>query len=578
MTLLLSTTPHAQRTSRMSAAPVIGLLGGGQLGRMLCEAAAPLEVEVAILDAADAPAKQVGHSAHHVDGSYKDAAKIRALATRCRVLSVETEHIDTAVLEELEVGGRVAVHPSWRTLRLIQDKHEQKAYLAAQGIPVADQVALGDGGVTMAALQTATARFGFPWMLKARRDSYDGRGNLRISGPADLERALAEFGGLRCYAERFVPFVRELSVLVIRSEDAAGSPRRLVAYPAVETAHEDSVCARVYLPPRQTDAAVCARAQAVAVRVVEHLWGKGVFAVEMFVGPDGDLLVNEIAPRPHNSGHLFTEAVPYMSQFRAQLAAILDEPLPQILEPHVTSAIMINILGGVTEHAHLPLVAAAKALFGHQKAAYVHLYGKQSKPGRKIGHITVTGVVADVAELEAFAQPLPLVLVTMGSDSDLPVLKAGIDVLTEFGVPFEVDITSAHRTPQKMGDVAAKAAARGIKVIIAAAGGAAHLPGMVSAYTALPVIGVPVKATHLDGMDSLLSIVQMPRGIPTATVGINNSTNAALLAIRCLGAFQPELHEKMLAYQRDLEKQVDDKAASLHDLGVDAYLAKMGKK
>lgn len=104
----------------------------------------------------------------------------------------------------------------------------------------------------------------------------------------------------------------------------------------------------------------------------------------------------------------------------------------------------------------------------------------------------------------------PLVLVTMGSDSDLPVLKAGLDILTQFGVPWEVDITSAHRTPVKMGDVAVAAADRGIKVIIAAAGGAAHLPGMISAYTPLPVIGVPVKATHLDGMDSLLSIVQMP--------------------------------------------------------------------
>lgn len=201
---------------------------------------------------------------------------------------------------------------------------------------------------------------------------------------------------------------------------------------------------------------------------------------------------------------------------------------------------MLNILGGANSDSHLPLVEKAKSMYGNKMAVYLHLYGKQSKPGRKIGHITITGLVASITELEAFGQPLvemaneirqeriqadsktlrpeqavikppaPLVLVTMGSDSDLPVLKAGLDMLTQFGVPWEVDITSAHRTPVKMGDVAMQAAARGIKVIIAAAGGAAHLPGMLAAYTPLPVIGVPVKATHLDGIDSLLSIVQMP--------------------------------------------------------------------
>jgi phosphoribosylaminoimidazole carboxylase len=202
---------------------------------------------------------------------------------------------------------------------------------------------------------------------------------------------------------------------------------------------------------------------------------------------------------------------------------------------------MINILGGASPESHLPLVKKAKSMFAPKIGVYPHLYGKQSKPGRKIGHITLTGLEGSIKDLEEFAQPLvqlaadmrqerieakskamrpeqavtkaakdPLVLVTMGSDSDLPVLKAGLDILTQFGVPWEVDITSAHRTPVKMGDVATAAADRGIKVIIAAAGGAAHLPGMISAYTPLPVIGVPVKATHLDGMDSLLSIVQMP--------------------------------------------------------------------
>ncbi|KAM0554053.1 hypothetical protein ACHAPJ_007128 [Fusarium lateritium] len=593
----------------MSGKPALGLLGGGQLGRMLCEAATPLEVEIAILDAADAPAKQVSRSKYHVDGSFKDAQKIRELANHCSVLSVETEHIETAVLEELAKENKVVVYPSWKTLRLIQDKYEQKDYLGKQDIPIAEQVAVaGSGGDEMrAALKDISAKYGIPFMLKSRKDSYDGRGNLKISNEADIETAVTEFGKLQCYAEKYVPFQRELSVIVIRTEDADGKTKRLVPYPAVETVHEDNVCSRVYMPPRDTPDAVSKRAQEVASSVVEKLWGRGVFAVEMFVTENNDILVNEIAPRPHNSGHLTIEAVPYMSQYKAQLTSILDEPLPEKLEPHVASSIMINILGGAEPESHLPLVKKAKSMFAPKIGVYPHLYGKQSKPGRKIGHITLTGLEASIKELEEFAQPLvqlasdmrleriqakskalrpeqavakppaPLVLVTMGSDSDLPVLKPGLDILTQFGVPWEVDITSAHRTPVKMGDVATEAADRGIKVIIAAAGGAAHLPGMVSAYTPLPVIGVPVKATHLDGMDSLLSIVQMPRGVPTATVGINNSTNAALLAIRILGSFIPAYHEKMKAYQKDIGEQVLGKATRLRESDVDSYLAQMKK-
>lgn len=593
----------------MSSKPVIGLLGGGQLGRMLCQAAAPLDVEIAILDAENAPAKQINHNSHNINGSYKDAEKIRELASRCSVLSVETEHVDTTVLEEIATTTKVAVCPSWKTLRLIQDKYEQKTYFAGQGIPVAESVAIeGSGDAMLASLKAVSAKFGYPWMLKSRKDSYDGRGNLKISNEADLERAVAEFGNFSCYAEKFVPFQCELSVLVIRTEDDEGRTKRLLPYPAVETVHEDNICSRVYLPPRTTPAAACERAQQVASDVVGKLWGRGIFAVEMFVTQDNQILVNEIAPRPHNSGHLFIEAVPYMSQYKAQLTSILDQTLPAKIEPYVSSSIMINILGGANPDSHLALVEKAKSMYGNKVAVYVHLYGKESKPSRKIGHITVTGLVASITELEEFAKPLvdmasdirlerlqarskalrpeqavakatqaPLVLVTMGSDSDLPVLKAGIDILNQFGVPWEVDITSAHRTPAKMADVATKAAGRGIKVIIAAAGGAAHLPGMVSAYTPLPVIGVPVKATHLDGVDSLYSIVQMPRGVPTATVGINNSTNAALLAIRCLGAFIPEYHNKMKAYQLDNEKQVEEKANKLREINVEAYLAQMKK-
>jgi 5-(carboxyamino)imidazole ribonucleotide mutase len=159
--------------------------------------------------------------------------------------------------------------------------------------------------------------------------------------------------------------------------------------------------------------------------------------------------------------------------------------------------------------------------------------------------------------------PAPLVGVIMGSDSDLGVMRAAVDALAEFGVPCEVRVVSAHRTPAGMLDYAQTAAARGLKVIIAGAGGAAHLPGMVAAATPLPVIGVPVPLQHTAGLDSLLSIVQMPAGVPVATMAIGGARNAGLMAVRILAASDPALLQKMAAFQRDLEALVAEKDAGV---------------
>ncbi|MDQ1180746.1 5-(carboxyamino)imidazole ribonucleotide mutase [Rhodococcus sp. SORGH_AS_0301] len=153
--------------------------------------------------------------------------------------------------------------------------------------------------------------------------------------------------------------------------------------------------------------------------------------------------------------------------------------------------------------------------------------------------------------------------IIMGSDSDWPVMEAAALAVAEFGVRFEVGVVSAHRTPQRMLDYARDAADRGVEVIIAGAGGAAHLPGMVASATPLPVIGVPVPLKYLDGMDSLLSIVQMPAGVPVATVSIGGARNAGLLAVRILGAADPQLRGRMAEFQRGLEQMVLDKDEAL---------------
>jgi phosphoribosylaminoimidazole carboxylase PurE protein len=156
----------------------------------------------------------------------------------------------------------------------------------------------------------------------------------------------------------------------------------------------------------------------------------------------------------------------------------------------------------------------------------------------------------------------PLVGIIMGSDSDLPVMQAASDVLAELGVTHEVDIVSAHRTPERMCQYAREAHTRGLKVIVAGAGGAAHLPGMTAAITPLPVIGVPVSATKLAGEDALLSIVQMPAGVPVATVAIDNATNAGILAAQIVAAGDPALLERIMAYKQALEAKVLAKSAA----------------
>lgn len=165
----------------------------------------------------------------------------------------------------------------------------------------------------------------------------------------------------------------------------------------------------------------------------------------------------------------------------------------------------------------------------------------------------------------------PIVGIIMGSDSDLPVMQAAATVLEEFNVPYEISIVSAHRTPKRMYDYAETAATRGLKIIIAGAGGSAHLPGMVAAITILPVVGVPVQSKTMSGIDSLYSIVQMPGGIPVATVAINGAKNAGLLAVQILATTDSILAEKMAEYRREMKHEVEEKAHKLEKLGYKNY-------
>lgn len=288
---------HFHQT-KMTTKPVIGLLGGGQLGRMLQEQAALLGIEIVVLDEANCPTRQINSNAKHVVGSFKDANKVRELARRCDVLTVEIEHVDTEVLEEIATKGveidgqvkRVAVHPSWETIRLIQDKFLQKEHFGKAGMPIAPQIAIESGDSLKASLEKAGQTFGYPFMLKARKGSYDGRGNLKVDSQDDFDEAICEMGKLSLYAEKFQPFKQELAVMVVRTEDDEGRLRDVHAYPAVETIHEESICTKVFYPPRGISTDVCEKARKVASDVIRTLKGRGVFCVEMFLLENGELL------------------------------------------------------------------------------------------------------------------------------------------------------------------------------------------------------------------------------------------------------------------------------------------------
>jgi phosphoribosylaminoimidazole carboxylase len=554
----------------------IGILGGGQLGRMLAIAGAPMGVRVHSLD--PNPASPASIVAIPTEGSFQDAADVIAFAKDCDVVTVEIEHIDVAALRDLEKAG-VDVQPCSNTLAIIQDKFAQKEHFKKAGVPLGAFQSVESEEQLAAVAQ----EFGFPLMLKSRRMAYDGKGNAVAKTAADVKEAVAKLGGFEkgLYCEKWVPFERELAVMVVRARD--GETR---AYPVTETEHVDNIC-DVTITPADVSTFVAAAATEAAQNAVASLEGAGVFGVELFLLKDGSILLNEIAPRPHNSGHYTIEATA-CCQYQSHLRAVLGWPLGDV-SLTCGGAVMKNILGDgegpeAMQRMHDVMGAALRV-----PGANVHWYDKpDSRKGRKMGHLTVTGnhaaeALSRLDRVMALADggsgsdaedaSLPVsVGIIMGSDSDLPTMRAAAETLESFGVGVEVTVVSAHRTPERMFEYARDAHGRGLRCIIAGAGGAAHLPGMVAAMTPLPVIGVPVPLKHLDGVDSVHSILQMPRGVPVATVAIGNSTNAGLLAARIVGAYQRDVLVKMEEYQADMKETVEEKAERMETMGYQRYL------
>jgi phosphoribosylaminoimidazole carboxylase len=546
---------------------------------MMAEAASCLGIDISVLDPSDEPPAR--NIARHVKGDFRDAKAIADFVKDIDILTFEIEHINVDAVEEaIKSSGRaIKVHPSPSTIRIIQDKFLQKKHFEKFGVHMAEF----SEGTTVDQVKKAGASFGYPLMLKSKTLAYDGRGNCVVADENEIEDAIKKLGGgiatggPDLYVEKMVPFWKEIAVMVAKSQSG-----EIKSYSAVETIQTDSICRIVRAPLNEiVSDHVSVRAVKLAEKAVRSLDGAGIFGVEMFLLKNGEILLNEVAPRPHNSGHYTIEAC-YTSQFEQHLRCILGMSLGDC-HMKVGGSLMINILGKDEMEETKSLTSLALDVPG----ASLHWYKKtENRLKRKMAHVTVCddSLLACEYKCRKFLEEAginlhqlsvkPLVGIIMGSDSDLPVMKAAAETLELFGIPFEVTIVSAHRTPERMLEYGRGAEKRGLKVIIAGAGGAAHLPGMVASLTTLPVIGVPVALKHLDGMDSLYSIVQMPRGVPVATVAINNSTNAGLLAARIIGVKESTIRHRMSAYQEKMTDSVMQKVDNLSSSGWKNYVTK----
>ena len=369
---------------------LLAILGGGQLARMTAEAAAQLGIEVAILEKEpESPAARI--AARALVGDFADRAQLAALVEGALAATLENEFVEASTLDWLASRG-VPIFPTGRTLALVQDKLVQKRFMESAGIPVPAFCEVH----SPEDIAEAGERWGWPLVLKARRNGYDGYGNATLERPEDVVPACQRLGWPEraLLVEAWVPFRRELAVMVARGRESTG---RVVVYPVVETVQSRHIC-HIVRAPAPVSQPVADQAAAIARRAVEATHGVGTFGVELFETPQGDILFNEIAPRPHNSGHYTIEGC-VTSQFENHIRAVLGLPLGSAIM-QAPAAVMVNLLGTRNGPAHVQGLAEALAVDG----AHVHMYGKlATRVGRKMGHVTALGATLEEAEERALA-------------------------------------------------------------------------------------------------------------------------------------------------------------------------------
>ncbi|OPF77147.1 5-(carboxyamino)imidazole ribonucleotide synthase [Streptomyces antioxidans] len=361
--------------------PVVGMVGGGQLARMTHEAGIPLGIRFKLLsDTPQDSAAQVVSDV--VIGDYRDLDTLRAFAQGCAVVTFDHEHVPAEHLRALEADG-VVIRPGVEALLHAQDKGVMRERLRAAGVPCPRHRIVAD--------PEDVARFaaegdGFPVVLKTVRGGYDGKGVWVVRGVAEAAEPFR--AGVPVLAEEMVDFARELAANVVRSPHG-----QAVAYPVVESIQVNGVCDTVIAPAPGLSEELSGRAQEMALKIAAELGVVGHLAVELFETRDGRLLVNELAMRPHNSGH-WTQDGAVTSQFANHVRAVLDLPLGDP-RPRARWTVMTNVLGG----DYPDMYGAYLHCMARDPGLKIHMYGKDVKPGRKVGHVNTYGDdLADVRE------------------------------------------------------------------------------------------------------------------------------------------------------------------------------------
>jgi 5-(carboxyamino)imidazole ribonucleotide synthase len=347
----------------------LGILGGGQLGRMLIQQAINYNVTVKVLDPdREAPCRKLCDE--FVVGSLSDYDTVYKFGKKVDLLTIEIEKVNVDALEQLEKEG-VLVYPQPRIIRLIQDKGLQKQFFKENDIPTAEFQVISSAG------QLKNSHIPFPYIQKLRRDGYDGKGVYKVKDESYLAGAFTE----PSLIERWVDFEKELGVIVARNENGDVS-----SFPLVEMEfNAEANLVEFLISPSTLSFDIHEQAKVIAEKIAEDLNIVGLLAVEMFLTKDGKILVNELAPRPHNSGHQSIEGN-VVSQFEQHLRAIFNQPLGDTAT--ISNAIMINVLGEAGHEGPAVYQGIEKIL--KCPGVYVHLYGKAlTKPFRKMGHVTI---------------------------------------------------------------------------------------------------------------------------------------------------------------------------------------------
>lgn len=361
--------------SSIKPGAMLGLLGGGQLGRMFAMAAQSMGYRVTVLDPAeDSPAGNIAE--RHLCADYLDDAALRELSTSCAAVTTEFENVPAEALQFLE--QHCVVSPHAQSVSIAQNRLLEKQFLAVNGFAVAPFMAIRDDNDLAAEI---TTRF-FPGILKVSQFGYDGKGQIRINAPYELTNAFASLQQQPCVLEQLLPLACEISVIVARGFDG-----EISLFPVAENQHAHGILDITVVPARISDEIV-QQARKMATEVAIKLDYRGVLCIEFFVLSDGRLLINEIAPRPHNSGHYTLDAC-ITSQFEQQARILCS--LPQGSTELLTAAVMVNLLGDLWQTGEPDWNLVLR-----NPATKLHLYGKrEARPGRKMGHFTV---LADTVE------------------------------------------------------------------------------------------------------------------------------------------------------------------------------------